>query len=321
MSSPATQSPFDAIALREGGREVWSARDLMPKLGYRKWERFFDAIERAKVACSNSGHRPADHFPGAGKMVKIGSETERQVEDFHLTRYAAYLVAMNGDPRKPEIAAAQTYFAIKTREAETASVQRTHAVVQVQQPDRTRVEIPGITRPKPEVEVQPASVGEVDSSDPLIAGLIAQQRLVSGLIQVRQDQIHQGRRLTEMEERVHAIEGAAQQARESLSALPVSTESAPDLTMSAKCNQAVRAISSLTHETFDQIWKRAYGEYDLRFSVILKVRVENYNKDKRAKDKLSKLAYVEKFGNIQALYDILFKLKEQAATSQRAIQR
>jgi hypothetical protein len=313
MSSPATQSPFDAIALREGGREVWSARDLMPKLGYRKWERFFDAIERAKVACSNSGHNPEEHFPGAGKPITGGNGAVQMVEDFHLTRYAAYLVAMNGDPRKPEIAAAQTYFAIKTREAETASVQRTHAVVQVQQPDRTRVEIPGITRPKPEVEVQPASVGEVDSSDPLIAGLIAQQRLTQGLIQVRQDQIHQGRWLSEMEERVQAIEGAAQQARESLSALPAPTESAPDLTMPAKCNQAVRAIAKLTHRDPNLVWNEAYGEYDLRHRVILKVRCENHNKDKRPKDQLSRLAYVERFGNIQSLYDILFKMKERAS--------
>lgn len=99
--------------------ERWSARDLMPLLGYEKWERFADSIARAQITCTATGHAEADHFPGAGKKVQIGSGAEREVADFHLSRFACYLVAMNGDPRKPEVAAAQAYFAIRTREAET----------------------------------------------------------------------------------------------------------------------------------------------------------------------------------------------------------
>ena len=121
IPSPDSQSPFDAIRrVREDGSEYWSARDLMPLLGYSKWERFSDSIERAVASAKSTGHKPADHFPGAGKKVQIGSGTYRTVGDFHLTRFAAYLVAMNGDPRKPEVAAAQAYFAVKTREAEVA---------------------------------------------------------------------------------------------------------------------------------------------------------------------------------------------------------
>lgn len=115
-------SPFDSIRqLTDAGREFWSARDLMPLLGYEKWERFADAINRAQVAGANSGHDMSRHmaaarvFPGAGK--NLGG---RPGEDRHLSRFACYLVAMNGDPRKAEIAAAQTYFAVKTREAEVA---------------------------------------------------------------------------------------------------------------------------------------------------------------------------------------------------------
>lgn len=113
-------SPFDAIRIATPeGREYWSARDLMPLLGYEKWERFADAIGRAKIAAHNSGYVVAEQFPGAGKMVQTGSGAHRTIEDYHLSRYACYLIAMSGDPRKPEVAAALTYFAIKTREAET----------------------------------------------------------------------------------------------------------------------------------------------------------------------------------------------------------
>lgn len=122
MSTLVAASPFDAIRhLTDGGREYWSARDLMPLLGYEKWERFADAINRAKSAARNAGYDPATQFPGTGKLVPTGNGAQRAVEDYHLSRYACYLVALNGDPRKPEIAAAQTYFVIKTREAEAAT--------------------------------------------------------------------------------------------------------------------------------------------------------------------------------------------------------
>lgn len=113
-------SPFDAIRrVTPEGREYWSARELMPLLGYEKWERFADAISRAQIAAHNSGYVVAEQFPGAGKMIEAGKGAQRRVDDYHLSRYACYLVAMSSDPRKPEVAAALTYFAIKTREAET----------------------------------------------------------------------------------------------------------------------------------------------------------------------------------------------------------
>ncbi len=118
---PNGTSPFDRIKqISPDGVEYWSARDLQPELGYERWERFTDAMDRAMAAAANSGAEPLDHFRGAAKMVPIGSGAHREVIDFHLTRYGAYLIAMNGDPRKPEIAAAQTYFTVRTREAETA---------------------------------------------------------------------------------------------------------------------------------------------------------------------------------------------------------
>ncbi|MHB0986698.1 MAG: BRO family protein [Sulfuricella sp.] len=102
----------------EHGAEYWSARDLQPMLGYSQWRRFEDAVKRAMTSCETSGNNPAHHFAGAGKMVELGSGSQRQLEDYQLSRFACYLIAQNGDPRKPEIAQAQKYFAIQARRQE-----------------------------------------------------------------------------------------------------------------------------------------------------------------------------------------------------------
>ena len=119
-----SRSPFDSIRrMDEKGNEYWSARELMPMLGYAKWERFENAIDRAKTTCVNCGELLENHFPTSGNLVKRKQGGGSSQQDYNLSRYACYLVAMNGDPRKPEIAAAQTYFAVKTREAEVAAPQ------------------------------------------------------------------------------------------------------------------------------------------------------------------------------------------------------
>jgi hypothetical protein len=112
-------SPFDTMRQARGdGSEFWSARDLMGPLDYTRWENFYGTVERAKLAAINSDMPAQDHFRDATKMVDIGGGAQRGLADVHLSRYGAYLVAMNGDPHKPAIANAQHYFAIRTRQAE-----------------------------------------------------------------------------------------------------------------------------------------------------------------------------------------------------------
>ena len=118
VPSPQQQS-FEALKqTNEHGAEFWSARDLQSLLGYAKWQTFDTAIGRAKQSCEASGNIVENHFAGAGKMVPLGSGAQRETEDYHLSRFACYLIAQNGDPRKPEIAEAQKYFAIQTRRQE-----------------------------------------------------------------------------------------------------------------------------------------------------------------------------------------------------------
>ena len=116
LTAYGESAPFDAIRhTRPDGSEYWSARELMPLLGYDRWENFEAAIERAWTSANAQGFDPADLFRGVTKKGTGG----RPQQDYGMVRFACYLVAMNGDPRKTEVAAAQAYFAIKTREAET----------------------------------------------------------------------------------------------------------------------------------------------------------------------------------------------------------
>ena len=114
-----SEQTFESIKhVNEYGEEYWLARELQGVLEYARWENFNKAIERAKKACTNTGFDVEDHFHEGTKMVPLGSGAEREIDDVMLSRYACYLVVMNGDPNKEVIAVGQTYFAVKTRQQE-----------------------------------------------------------------------------------------------------------------------------------------------------------------------------------------------------------
>lgn len=108
----------DIMHVTEDGVEFWYARELQAVLGYSQWRRFNDAIERAKISCKTAGISTSEHFADVGKSYAMPKGGEREIGDVMLTRYACYLIAQNGDPRKDEIAFAQSYFAVQTRKAE-----------------------------------------------------------------------------------------------------------------------------------------------------------------------------------------------------------
>lgn len=121
--SESDNIPFERMKqIDESGAEYWLARDLLTAMGYKSWKRIKDTVERAKISARNSNANVSCHFTNVVQMAQIGgSQAFREtLKDYKLSRYACYITAMNGDPRKAEIAAAQSYFAAKTREAEMA---------------------------------------------------------------------------------------------------------------------------------------------------------------------------------------------------------
>jgi DNA-damage-inducible protein D len=132
---------FDDIRHEANGVEYWYARELMKLLDYIQWRNFENVLKKGMLSCKNNGINIADHFAGVSKMVSLGSGAVREVEDYMLTRYACYLIAENGDPRKEQIAFAQGYFAVQTRKQELIEerisyIERTEARVKLRESEK-----------------------------------------------------------------------------------------------------------------------------------------------------------------------------------------
>ena len=129
-------SPFERLKRTDDqGREYWSARELMPAMGYTTWQKFSEAISRALVSCTNVGMDAKVEFSQVSQLIGAGNLGSQERRDWNLSRWGAYLVAMNGDVRKPEIAGAQAYFTARTMQAERAEAHGTIAPVQEPTPD------------------------------------------------------------------------------------------------------------------------------------------------------------------------------------------
>lgn len=169
---------FDLVIHQDAASDVefWYARDLMPLLGYERWENFDKAIQRAMDSCKTSGIETENHFREVTKMVSLGSGAQRNVKDYMLTRYACYLIAQNGDPRKEEIAFAQGYFAVQTRKQELIE-ERISLIERTEARDRLRESEKRLSQNIYERGVDDAGFGRIRSKgdQALFGGYTTQQ--------------------------------------------------------------------------------------------------------------------------------------------------
>lgn len=158
VPAPSNLSFESLKKLNQHGVEYWSARDLQPCLGYTEWRKFNNAIKKAIESCRQSGNDPKHHFGGADKPIPGGKGSSQIVEDYHLSRFACYLIAQNGDPRKPEIAQAQKYFAIQTRRQEISD-QMAADMQRLETREQAKVEFKALSGAAREAGVQSSMFG------------------------------------------------------------------------------------------------------------------------------------------------------------------
>lgn len=238
-------SPFDNIRRTVGnGNEYWLARELMLLLGYNSWQKFHGVIKRAKFSCINSGEPVDNHFIEADEVVEIKQGGSSKKPDYKLSRYGCYLVAMNGDPSKPEIAVAQRYFALKTCEAEIPH--QNHLMSQL-----TIIQ---------------------QQNQQMMAVLIAscQQQGIQ-----LQEQVSQLKGLTV---RIDEINRFRDDALSSIENISLPTVEVKNLSSRAKLNRLVRDYAVANSVPFRDVWNKLYAEFRDRYHIDLVTRSKNNGK-------------------------------------------
>jgi hypothetical protein len=170
------ESLFDSIRrVDENGNEYWVARELMKNLGYQKWQNFHNGIKRASISCQNAGNIVTEHF----LLTSVNNKSKgRPLEDWKLSRYACYLVAMNSDPEKSEIALAQSYFAIKTREAEVIIPQKSERLQELELLAEISRNTQLNTKYQSQMLLRTKSLGDIHGTDVLVLLLSGADKLV-----------------------------------------------------------------------------------------------------------------------------------------------
>ena len=282
-----SESPFDKIRrVDESGNEYWLARELMPLLGYQKWERFEGSIDRARVACQNSGFDAKEHFfPETGKTTG-----GRPGSDYRLSRHACYLTTMNGDPKKPEIALAQSYFAIKTQEAETSTKAQTANAA---------------SSPTYFLEVARSILNQVESQ---FSQMQQNQRALFAMLQ-HQEQLQN--QVNQIEETVNEVQFVQAEAKAELEKIDLPEIPVQQMTDRKKITWLIETYVRKTGVNRVEVWNEVYRQFGYRYSINLKTRANNETKrleEQGKKTKIKAMDVLESLRMCKEFYAIAYEI-------------
>jgi hypothetical protein len=298
------RSPFDVIRrIRPDGSEYWLARELMRELNYPYWRTMSKAIKRARTSCRVMGNDPTDHFGACANMIDIGKGARRKVPDVELTRYACSLVAMNGDPNKPEVGAAQGYFAVMTHVAEVHGLNPTsRPAAQLTAPPAQLDQAQFLTMLEGMATLVRANMEQdrqLTQHDGRLGraetGIIGLKENLTELIEIADEN---GNKLTTIATKVDQVIAGQQQ--------PVKVEIVPStkippLTLRARIHQLVNDYVARTQGDYGTQWRRLHDQARYRLHYDVRARA-------RHSGRKSLLDQAEHDGRIVEYYDLACEL-------------
>jgi hypothetical protein len=275
-----TREIFDSLKHVDEHGEWWSARELMEPLGYAKnvWHNFTNVIDKARASCENCGASSSDHFYDAVKVISAGKGAQQQIVDFRLSRFAAYQVAMNSDPRKPAVARAQQYFAVMTRMAETGQAPQSTALAAVE-------------------------TAEVVQSliTPVLELIKGQQSLIASIVESTDA----------LRARLERLEGAEQIRHQAL----MPPEQAQPVDLRGQCRIGQRKIKHLSNCTDREAWNLIYHRFELATRMKLKPRLQRFRVGKRKN--APTLDYIQSIGKLDVLYKVIYQFVQELEGQKR----